>query len=254
MLRIEGIRVQNGAVPVLKGVSLEVGPREVICVIGANGAGKSTLLKAISGLLPVQQGSITLEGADITHVAAHVRARRGICHAPEGRGLFNSLSVMDNLLLGAASRQGARKRSVLHHDIEQVLEIFPRLNERSKQLAGTMSGGEQQMLSLARAFLGQPKIMLLDEPSLGLAPLVVKEIFRIIKDLSQRGIPILLVEQNARAALDISDRGYVLETGCITLSGPCHELASSEMVKVAYLGANVALDDGHRDLRGGHPT
>ena len=239
MLKVDDIRVHNGTVPVLKSVSLEVGRNEIVSVIGANGAGKSTMLKAISGLLPVQHGSIFLDGKDITPVASYRRARMGICQAQEGRGIFGSLTVMDNLLLGASTASHRRKKGEAQQDLDQVYDIFPRLKERRKQLGGTMSGGEQQMLALARAFLGRPKIMLLDEPSLGLAPLLVREIFRIIRELSQRGVPILLVEQNAKAALEISDRGYVLETGQVTMCGTCEELLSSEDVKSAYLGASV---------------
>ncbi len=239
MLKVDGIWVYSGTADILKDITLEVGSQEIVCVIGANGAGKSTLLKSISGLLPVKRGSISLEGRDITQVAAHDRARMGICQVPEGRGLFDSLSVMDNLLLGAHSRHTRRERNAVRQDMDQVFELFPRLRERLQQLAGTMSGGERQMLALARAFLGQPKIMLLDEPSLGLAPMLVKEIFGKIGDLSKRGVPILIVEQNAKVALDISDRGYVLQTGKIALAGNSQDLARNESVKVAYLGAKT---------------
>ena len=234
LLQVQGLQVHYGAIEALKGISLEVYPNEVVTLIGGNGAGKSTIMKAVSGLEPVAAGSIRFAGGDITRTPGHQRVSMGIAQSPEGRQVFADQSVRDNLVLGAFSRRDGK--AAVEDDIEAQFEIFPRLRERQAQMAGTLSGGEQQMLAIARALMARPKLLLLDEPSLGLAPLIVKEIFGVIRDLKSRGVTILLVEQMANQALKVADRAYVLETGRITLQGEGAELRRDPQVRAAYLG------------------
>lgn len=233
MLKVEGISVYYGAIQALKNVSLEVEEGSIVTLIGANGAGKTTSLKTISGILKPRTGKITFKGQDITRTPAQQIVGLGISQVPEGRRVFPSMSVMENLEMGAYLR---RDKSGILQDFDTVFERFPRLLERKKQLAGTLSGGEQQMLAIGRALMSRPQLLLLDEPSMGLAPLLVKEIFSIIKDINEKGTTVLLVEQNANMALSIADKAYVLETGQIVLAGPAGELARSPQVKKAYLG------------------
>ncbi|MCQ2372561.1 MAG: ABC transporter ATP-binding protein [Phascolarctobacterium sp.] len=233
MLKVEDINVYYGAIHAIKGVSLEVPDGEIVALIGSNGAGKSTTLRTISGLMKPKTGKILYEGNDITGIAAHKLVGMGLCQVPEGRHVFANMTVLENLELGAYLRND---KEGIAKDMENVFERFPRLLERKNQIAGTLSGGEQQMLAMGRALMSRPKLLLLDEPSMGLAPLLVKEIFNIIKDINATGTTILLVEQNANMALSIADKAYVLETGRITLSGTAKELASSEEVRKAYLG------------------
>lgn len=233
MLKVEGLHVHYGAIQALRGVSLEVRSGEVVTMIGGNGAGKSTLMKAISGLEPAAAGHIVFEGADITALPAHRRVGLGIAQSPEGRQVFADQTVRDNLVLGAWLRKDA---DGVARDIEAQFDVFPRLRERQDQLAGTMSGGEQQMLAMSRALMARPRLLLLDEPSLGLAPLVVREIFAVIRELKARGVTILLVEQMANQALKVADRAYVLKTGEITSSGAARELMDDPAVREAYLG------------------
>jgi len=232
MLKIDNINVYYGAIHALKGISLEVYPGEIVTLIGANGAGKSTTLRTISGLLKPKDGSITFEGENIAGVKAHKIVRAGISQVPEGRRVFAEMSVMENLELGAFTR---KDKDGIKKDLQMVFERFPRLEERKKQIAGTLSGGEQQMLAMGRALMSRPKLLLLDEPSMGLAPLLIKEIFSIIEDIHKEGTTILLVEQNANMALSIANRAYVLETGRITISGDAKKLAASEDIRKAYL-------------------
>jgi branched-chain amino acid transport system ATP-binding protein len=234
MLKITDLKVHYGAVEALKGVSLEVQAGEVVALIGGNGAGKSTLMRAISGLEPAAGGSIAFQGTDFARLPPHRRVALGISQSPEGRQVFADQTVHDNLLLGAYLRHDAE--ADIQADIEAQFDIFPRLRERQRQLAGTLSGGEQQMLAISRALMSRPKLLLLDEPSLGLAPLIVKEIFGVIRALKSRGVTILLVEQMANQALKVADRAYVLQTGRITLSGPARELLVDPAVREAYLG------------------
>ena len=234
MLAIEGLKVRYGAVEALKGISLQVGQGEVVTLIGGNGAGKSTLMRAIGGLVKVAGGAIRFEGRDIAGIKGHECVRLGIGHSPEGRMVFGDQSVRDNLVLGAYAR---RDEDGIAADIERYFGIFPRLAERQDQLAGTLSGGEQQMLAIARALMARPKLLLLDEPSLGLAPLIVREVFAVIRRLREEGMTILLVEQMANQALAVADRAYVIETGTITLAGTGAELLRDERVRSAYLGA-----------------
>lgn len=236
MLRVEGVSTFYGHIRALDGVSLEVQEGEIVCLIGANGAGKTTLLNTISGMVPAAQGEVTFNGQPVTRLPAEQIVRLGLSHVPERRQVFGSLTVLENLTLGAYCRAGKESRKVIGKDIEQMYEMFPILKERRGQLAGTLSGGEQQMLAVARGLMARPKLMLLDEPSLGLAPLIVQEIFRILTDLPACGTTILLVEQNARAALRIAQRGYVLENGRGVLSGTAQELAADENLQKAYLG------------------
>ena len=231
MLKIDDIHVYYGAIHAIKGVSFEVNEGEIVALIGANGAGKSTILKTVSGLMHPRSGNIEFCGENITHTDAYKLLRHGLAHVPEGRRIFLQMSVQENLEMGAYI-----KKEVNKDDLEMVFDLFPRLKERRKQIAGTLSGGEQQMLAMSRALMSHPKLMMLDEPSMGLAPIMVDQIFEIIKELHRNGTTILLVEQNARKALQIADRAYVLETGNITLSGTGAELASSDAVKKAYLG------------------
>lgn len=233
MLKVEDINVYYGAIHAIKGISLEVNDGEIVALIGSNGAGKSTTLRTISGLMKPKTGRIMYDGEDITGVPAHKIVGKGLCQVPEGRHVFANMTVLENLELGAYLRTD---KEGIEKDMEMVFEKFPRLLERKNQLSGTLSGGEQQMLAMARALMSRPKLLLLDEPSMGLAPLLIKEIFNIIKEINAGGTTVLLVEQNANMALSIADKAYVLETGRITLSGTAAELASSEEVRKAYLG------------------
>ena len=236
LLRIDGLHVHYGAVQALKGVSLHMQAGEVVTIIGGNGAGKSTLMRCISGLEPAAGGRVVFEGQDLAAIPGHRRVALGIAQSPEGRQVFADQSVRDNLLLGAYHRRASAAE--IEADIQAQFERFPRLGERQQQMAGTMSGGEQQMLAIARALMARPKLLLLDEPSLGLAPLIVKEIFDTIRGLRTQGVTILLVEQMANQALAVADRGYVLETGRITLQGPGRELRRDPKVRAAYLGGH----------------
>lgn len=233
MLKINDINVYYGAIHAIKGISLEVNEGEIVTLIGANGAGKSTTLRTISGLLKPRTGSIEFEGKNIAGMAAQNIVKAGISQVPEGRRVFANMTVMENLDLGAFTR---KDKAGIAQDLKMVFERFPRLEERKNQEAGTLSGGEQQMLAMGRALMSRPRLLLMDEPSMGLAPLLIKEIFSIIEDINKEGTTILLVEQNANMALSIANRAYVLETGRITLSGDAKELAASESVKKAYLG------------------
>lgn len=233
MLKIDDINVYYGAIHAIKGISLTVQQGEIVTLIGANGAGKSTTLRTISGLLKPKTGSITFQGEDIAGTPAHKIVGLGISQVPEGRRIFTEMTVMENLDLGAFIR---KDKDGIAADKKHVFELFPRLEERQDQVAGTLSGGEQQMLAMGRALMSRPKLLLLDEPSMGLAPLLIKEIFSIIEDINKSGTTVLLVEQNANMALSIANRAYVLETGRITLSGDAKKLAASEDVRKAYLG------------------
>ena len=234
MLEIKDLHVFYGAIHALKGISLTVADGELVSLIGANGAGKTTTLHAISGLLPAASGSILLDGTDLQKVPANTIIGLGMAHVPEGRHVFARMTVEENLRMGAYILRDQRQ---IAENLERVYGHFPRLKERRRQLAGTLSGGEQQMLSTGRALMTDPKIVLMDEPSMGLSPLLVKEIFSIIQELHKSGITILLVEQNAKMALAVSDRAYVLETGTISMEGPSAELAADDRVRKAYLGA-----------------
>jgi len=236
MLKLDSVKVAYGAIQAVKGVSLEVRQGEVVTIIGANGAGKSTLLKSICGLEPVAEGRIQVDGKDITTARAHERVALGVAMSPEGRGVFADQTVRENLLLGAYSRRG--NTAAIEAAIEREFHRFPRLRERQHQLSGTMSGGEQQMLAISRALMSEPRLLLLDEPSLGLAPLIIRDIFNAIRQLRESGLTILLVEQMAKQALGVADRAYVLETGCITLEGTGSALLNDPKVKAAYLGAH----------------
>jgi len=233
MLTVENLDVYYGAVHGLKGVSLTAEAGEIVTLIGANGAGKTTLLRSISGLVPSRSGRVLFEGRDITKLAAHEVVRLGISQSPEGRMVFTTMSVEDNLELGAYHRKG---RAAILEDRREVYRLFPRLEERRRQSAGTLSGGEQQMLAIGRALMSRPRLLLLDEPSLGLAPLLVREIFKTIRTINTQGVTVLLVEQNAHMALSIAKRGYVLETGRVRLEAPAAELLANEEVREAYLG------------------
>ncbi len=236
MLKLASVVTAYGNTEVLHGVSLHVRAGEVVALVGANGAGKSTLLNTISGIVPARRGSVLFDGKEIGRAAADRIVRLGLSHVPEGRQLFGPLSVRDNLLLGAYSRGRADTRAHLHDDLEHVLDTFPRLRERLEQRAGTLSGGEQQMLAIARGLMARPKLLLFDEPSMGLAPRVMEEIFRAIGELRHQGLTVLLVEQNARWALRIADRGYVLENGRLVLDGTAEEMLDNREVQRAYLG------------------
>jgi branched-chain amino acid transport system ATP-binding protein len=234
MLEIDGIEAYYGRVRALAKVTLAVDTGEVVALIGSNGAGKTTTLRTISGLLHPTEGTIRFDGRDITNVPAAKRVEMGICHVPEGRRLFPRMTVQDNLTLGSYTRRDGNGR--IQQDRQRVFELFPRLRERHSQIAGTLSGGEQQMLAIGRALMSQPKVLMMDEPSLGLAPILVDTIFEIIAEINQQGIPILLVEQNAHKALGAAHRAYVLETGSIVKTGTGVELLQSEDVARAYLG------------------
>lgn len=233
MLELKDIHSYYGNIHALKGISLTVNKGEIVTLIGANGAGKTTTLRTIQGLLKPRQGSVNLEGVDITKLPAHEINRRGICQSPEGRLVFPRMTVLENLEMGAFSRND---KDGIARDLDKVMNLFPRLRERTKQKAGTLSGGEQQMLAMARAMMGNPHVLLLDEPSMGLAPLLVETIFDTIKALNEQGTTILLVEQNARMALGIASRGYVLQTGEIRLQGDAAKLRDDEEVRKTYLG------------------
>jgi branched-chain amino acid transport system ATP-binding protein len=236
MLKLESVNVSYGAIQAVRDVSIEVPKGEVVTIIGANGAGKSTLLKSVVGLEPVTGGRVLFDGEDITAMPAHRRTGMGVALSPEGRGVFSDQSVRDNLLLGAYSKKDTAAQT--EQKIEQFFVMFPRLKERQEQFAGTLSGGEQQMLAIARALMSEPKLLLLDEPSLGLAPLIIRDIFNTIRTLREMGLTILLVEQMANQALGVADRAYVLETGRITLQGKGCDLLNDPKVRTAYLGAH----------------
>lgn len=233
MLEIKDLEVYYGMIQAIKGISFQVNEGEVIALIGANGAGKTTTLHTISGLIAPKNGTVTFEGADITKIPAHKIVSLGMAHVPEGRRVFASLSVFQNLKLGAYTRSSKEE---IEEALQTVYKRFPRLEERKNQPAGTLSGGEQQMLAMGRALMSKPRIILMDEPSMGLSPIFVNEIFDIIKSVSAGGTTVLLVEQNAKKALSIADRGYVLETGRIVLEGNAQDLLNDESVKKAYLG------------------
>jgi branched-chain amino acid transport system ATP-binding protein len=236
MLRVESISALYGAIQALRNVSLHVSPGEVVTLLGANGAGKTTLMKVVSGLHPSAKGKILFEGRNIVGLPAEGILRLGVGQVPEGRQLFAPLTVLDNLILGAYVRFRGQEKKEVGRDLELILQLFPVLKERQRQRAGTLSGGEQQMVAIGRTLMARPRLLLLDEPSLGLAPLVVAGIFRVIRSLRERGTTILLVEQNAKAALKVADRGYVLETGHIILDGETQDLLNNKEVQRAYLG------------------
>lgn len=231
MLKAENLQVYYGAIHAIKDVSFEVNEGEIIALIGANGAGKSTILKTISGLMHPRSGKVTFMGQDITRVEAHKLVHCGLAHVPEGRHIFQQMTVQDNLEMGAFIHKDLSRK-----DLEMVFDLFPRLKERRKQVAGTLSGGEQQMLAMGRALMSHPKLLMLDEPSMGLAPILIDQIFEIVQSLHRAGKTVLLVEQNASKALAIADRAYVLETGKVTLTGTGEELRRSDDVRKAYLG------------------
>ena len=233
LIALEGLQVAYGGIRAVKGISLEVQPGELVCLIGANGAGKTTTLRAITGMLHPVAGRIVYEGRDIAGLKPHVISRQGLALVPEGRGVFAQLTIEENLAMGAYAR---RDRPGVAADVERAFSLFPRLKERRKQTAGTLSGGEQQMLAISRALMSRPKLLLLDEPSMGLAPLMVERIFEVIRSISAEGVTLLLVEQNARLALEVSDRGYVLESGLVTLSGAAASLLHDPRIREAYLG------------------
>lgn len=232
ILKVDDINVYYGSIHAIKGISFEVEEGEVVTLIGANGAGKSTTLNTISGLLRSKTGSIEFMGQSLAKVPSHKIVERGLALVPEGRRIFLQMTVQENLEMGAFTQKGGETQQ----DLEKIYALFPRLKERLKQMAGTLSGGEQQMLAMGRALMSRPKLLILDEPSMGLAPLLVREIFAIIKEINEEGTTVLLVEQNANMALSIADRAYVLETGRVVLSGTAAELAASEAVQKAYLG------------------
>lgn len=234
MLELIDVNIYYGAIHALKGINLEVNQGEIVTLIGANGAGKSTALKTISGVLKPKTGKVIFKGNEIHKTSAEKLVGLGISHVPEGRRVFMNMSIMENLEMGAYSR---KDKSEIKKDYEKIFEMFPRLLERKNQMAGTLSGGEQQMLAIGRALMARPKLLLLDEPSMGLAPLIVKQIFSIIKDINKKGTTILLIEQNATMALKIADRAYVIQNGCIQMSGNANELLNDDSIKNAYLGA-----------------
>ena len=234
MLKIDDLHVSYGAVRAIKGISLEVNDGELVSLIGANGAGKTTTLHTISGLVPAESGSIMLDGTDLRKTAPNRIIELGLAHVPEGRHVFARMTVEENLMMGAYI---VRDKAKIKKQLAMVYDHFPRLSERARQLAGTLSGGEQQMLAMGRALMTEPRMLLLDEPSMGLSPILVKEIFSIVKTLHSDGITVLLVEQNAKMALSISDRAYVLETGLISMSGRARDLLHDDKVRRAYLGA-----------------
>ncbi len=237
MLKIENLQAGYGKVQVLHGVTIDVPKGKIVTLIGSNGAGKTTTMRAISGMIKPTAGSITLSGANITGQASYQIAKRGLAHSPEGRRVFPTLSVLDNIRLGAFARYtGARTKGDVEADLQRALEMFPRLKERTSQLAGTLSGGEQQMLAMARAVMLNPEVFLLDEPSMGLAPILVEEVFNIISRLKAQGVTMLLVEQFAAAALNVADYGYVLENGRVSVHGPADKLKGDPAVQAAYLG------------------
>jgi branched-chain amino acid transport system ATP-binding protein len=232
MLVLDDVNTYYGNIHALQGISLTVGRGEIVTLIGANGAGKTTTLKTISGLLHPRRGTVTFEGRDISRVAAHRLVQDGIGHAPEGRRIFSRMTVLENLLMGAFTRD----QTTIQPDIDRVMDLFPRLRERTHQLGGTLSGGEQQMLAIGRALMSEPRVLLLDEPSLGLAPILVQQVFSTIKEINAQGTTVLLVEQNALQALSIAHRAYVLQTGRVVLTGAAEEVKQNETVRKAYLG------------------
>jgi branched-chain amino acid transport system ATP-binding protein len=237
MLSLRNVVTQYGTIRALKGISMYVAPGEIVALIGANGAGKTTVLKTISGLLSPSEGDIMFEGESITRSLPEDIVKMGISHVPEGRKVFSQMTVMENLELGAYSRPGGKHgRRQVHDDLDRVFSLFPQLKSRENQLTGTLSGGEQQMLAMGRALMSRPKVLLMDEPSMGLAPMIVKDIFNIIRDVNQAGTTVLLVEQNAHLALTTATRAYVLETGKIVLHGESQDLLKNEKVRKAYLG------------------
>jgi branched-chain amino acid transport system ATP-binding protein len=233
LLELENVSVHYGRIEALSGISISVQQGEIVTLIGANGAGKTTTMKAISGLLPLTSGQISFDGQDVSKLRADLRVVRGISLAPEGRGIFPGMTVRENLEMGCYTR---KDRKEIANDFERVFELFPRLQERSSQTGGTMSGGEQQMLAIGRALMARPRLLLLDEPSMGLAPQFIQQIFRIIREINEQGTTVLLVEQNAQQALTVGHRGYVLETGRVTKTATCQELLTDPAVKDAYLG------------------
>jgi branched-chain amino acid transport system ATP-binding protein len=236
MLKMEQVNTYYGRIQALRDISLEVNAGEIVAVIGPNGAGKTTLMNTISGIVPAHNGKIIFDGYPITNLSPEKIVRLGISQVPERRQVFATMSVLDNLVLGAYHRYRRAGKREIKQDLESVFKIFPRLKDRVKQAAGTLSGGEQQMLALGRGWMAKPTLLLMDEPSLGLAPLLVKEIFRVSGELRERGMTILVVEQNARAALELSDRAYVMESGQVVLEGASAQLAADERVQTAYLG------------------
>jgi branched-chain amino acid transport system ATP-binding protein len=234
VLEVHDLKVTYGGIHALKGINLHIAAGELVALIGSNGAGKTTTLKALAGLLQCTAGKLHYEGSSLHHVPSHQRVRAGVALVPEGRGIFARLTVAENLQMGAYIRNDDKQISA---DLERMYTLFPRLAERRTQLAGTLSGGEQQMVAIARALMSRPKLLMLDEPSMGLAPMMVAKIFETIRDISAQGVSILLVEQNAKLALEAAQRGYVLESGTITLSGDANELLGSDAVQRAYLGA-----------------
>jgi len=233
LLALEKLEVAYGGIRAVKGIDLAVEAGEMVCLIGANGAGKSTTLRAITGLVRAAAGSIRYDGADISSLRVHEIARRGLAMVPEGRGVFPQLTIEENLAMGAYARTD---KAGIRTDLAHAFALFPRLAERRRQTAGTLSGGEQQMLAIARALMSRPKLLLLDEPSMGLAPLMVERIFEVIREIAAEGVTMLLVEQNARLALEVSHRGYVLDGGLVTLAGPAKELLHDPRIREAYLG------------------
>ena len=236
ILELEEVHTYYGSIQALKGISLEVKEGEIVTLIGANGAGKSTTLRSINGLNSPRRGRIRFQGRDITHASAHDIVERGISQSPEGRRLFPRMTVLENLEMGTFQRADRGNRKSVGEDLDRVYELFPRLSERKSQKAGTLSGGEQQMVAIGRALMARPKLLLLDEPSIGLAPIFVERIFEIIREINSQGTPILLVEQNALMALDVASRGYVLETGKIALADDAKKLKQNEGVRKTYLG------------------
>ncbi|HVL59443.1 MAG TPA: ABC transporter ATP-binding protein [Burkholderiaceae bacterium] len=233
VLRINGLRVSYGGIQAVKGIDLEVGAGELVALIGANGAGKTTTLKAITGMVPLAGGEIVYRGSPLAGRKPHELVGLGLAMVPEGRGVFARMTIVENLMMGAFSRSD---RADIATDIERMYEIFPRLKERATQTAGTLSGGEQQMLAMARAMMARPALLLLDEPSMGLSPILVEKIFEVIREMSARGMTMLLVEQNAKLALEAANRGYVMDSGLITISGPGREMLQDRRVRAAYLG------------------
>jgi branched-chain amino acid transport system ATP-binding protein len=238
ILELEDVHTYYGSIQALKGISLTVGQGEIVTLIGANGAGKSTTLRSINGLNNPRRGRIRFQGREITHASAHDIVEQGISQSPEGRRLFPRMSVLENLEMGTFQRADRGNRKAVGEDLDRVYELFPRLNERKTQKAGTLSGGEQQMVAIGRALMARPKLLLLDEPSMGLAPIFVERIFEIIREINSQGTPILLVEQNALMALDVANRGYVLETGKIALADDAKKLKQNPDVQRTYLGAD----------------
>ena len=236
LLEVHDLHVHYGRIEAIKGISFDVADGEIVTLIGANGAGKTTTLKAVSGVRPVTSGSVMFDGNDITAMPAHQRVELGLCQAPEGRGIFPGMTVLENLDMGAYTRRD-RKTAAFRADIDRVFDLFPRLRERRTQTGGTMSGGEQQMLAIGRALMARPRVLLLDEPSMGLAPMIVQQIFEIITEINQQGTTVLLVEQNAQQALQRANRAYVLETGHIVRTDEAKVLLGDESVRAAYLGS-----------------